>query len=130
MKVFSIAMILSLASVVSACAVESAEVEPAVDSTEDAYTVQTCNGRPADCDRGDVCMPVSDRVSVCTSGDRCLDARDCRAGYVCRANHCLAIDRSREIDRRTPIRDTAPDRRPHDRRIRDARPDDVRPDAR
>jgi len=53
------------------------------------------------CERGEACLEVaSDRMNepatyVCAT-NRCNSARDCSAGYVCRANHCLAVDRDLE----------------------------------
>ena len=68
-------------------------------------------GNAEACDRGDSCLTLSlsessrESITVCAN-QRCLSSRECGDGYVCRLDHCIAVERDRP-DRTCP-RGTVP----------------------
>lgn len=121
----ALAMIVSVLGVLAGCAAEpldeSTPDEQAESSADALSTVSAveCNPRADRCDRGEVCAGLSvgrDVKYVCVSG-RCDSQRDCGAGYACRLDHCVALERD-------PFR-RPPSRAHVARHLRDGRDDDA-----
>jgi hypothetical protein len=117
--------IFSASLLLSACGGATTADEEIAYNESQSLAVAECDvasGRG--CEDGESCLAVG-RIGVCAT-NRCTSSRECRDGYVCRADHCLRVER--EPDRPD---DTRPDdTRPDDTRPDDTRPDDTRPDDR
>ncbi len=86
--------------------------------SSDLSVVECRPNDPASCDRGEGCLGVGSdprtgepTLHVCAA-DRCTSTRECREGYVCRANHCLRVERDRPEDQETRPVETRPEERP------------------
>ena len=99
----------SLCALTAGCGGEVIDASQSGESIDDLHAV-SCNPRDgAGCDRAESCLTVlggtRGEQSVC-SASRCTGPRDCRAGYACRLQHCIALERSRpEPEVREPARD-------------------------
>lgn len=103
-KIFSLSVACVVSFVVFAGCSVAAEDEATPGTSADAITTVgaiECNPRTErGCDRGDSCLGVDvgrETKYVCAA-NRCLDQRDCRAGYACRVNHCIALEREQVRD--------------------------------
>ncbi len=91
------ATITTIALLSMACAGEMTEAEHATETAEavSELSIVECSPRdPASCERGESCLGVGagPDLYVCAT-DRCRSSRECDDGYVCRANHCLRVER-------------------------------------